>query len=144
MSTVLETPGTAVGGDLAAHTVDATKIYGKGAVEVRALDGVPIGFRLGSCTVIMGPSGSGKSTLLHCIAGLDTLTSGQAFIGDADLSTLNDHVLTILRRDHVGFVFQAFNLLPTLNAYENIVLPMTLAGHKPDKQGVDTVIETVS
>ena len=127
----------------AAHTVAATKIYGKGDVEVHALDGVTVEFLRGHFTAIMGPSGSGKSTLLHCIAGLDTLTSGQAFIGDADLSTLNDHQLTILRRDRVGFVFQAYNLLPTLNAYENIVLPMTLAGRKPDKAWVDNVIETV-
>src|SRR3954447_5844596 len=137
MSTVLETPGTAVGGDLAAHTTDATKIYGKGAVEVRALDAVSIGFRRGGFTVIMGPSGSGKSTLLHCIAGLDTLTSGQAFIGDADLSTLNDKELTVLRRDRVGFVFQSFNLIPTLTAMENITLPLMLAGRKPDKEWLD-------
>src|ERR1700756_3576191 len=91
----------------AARTEDAVKVYGKGQTEVRALDGVTVGFAAGRYTAIMGPSGSGKSTLLHCVAGLDTLTSGQAFIGDADLSTLNDHQVTILRRDRVGFVFQS-------------------------------------
>jgi putative ABC transport system ATP-binding protein len=96
----------------AARTVDACKIYGKGSIEVRALDGVTVDFDSGKYTAIMGPSGSGKSTLLHCIAGLDSLTSGSAYIGDADLSALNDQQLTILRRDHVGFVFQAYNLVP--------------------------------
>src|SRR6201987_449848 len=99
----------------AARTVDAVKVYGKGQTEVRALDGVTVGFAAGRYTAIVRPPGSGKPTLLHCVAGLDTLTSGQAFIGDADLSTLNDHQLTILRRDHVGFVFQAFNLVPTIS-----------------------------
>jgi putative ABC transport system ATP-binding protein len=117
----------------AARTVDAVKVYGKGQTEVRALDGVTVEFAAARYTAIMGPSGSGKSTLLHCVAGLDTLTSGQAFIGDADLSTLNDHQLTILRRDHVGFVFQAFNLVPTLTARENVILPLTLGGRKPDQ-----------
>src|SRR5207248_10154934 len=113
---------------VAARTEDAVKVYGKGQTEVRALDGVTVEFAAGRYTAIMGPSGSGKSTLLHCVAGLDTLNSGQAFIGDADLSTLNDHQLTILRRDHVGFVFQAFNLAPTITAEEHINLPMLLAG----------------
>jgi putative ABC transport system ATP-binding protein len=130
-------------GMAAARTVDASKIYGKEQTEVRALDGVTVDFIKGQFTAIMGPSGSGKSTLLHCIAGLDNLTSGQAFIGDADLSTLNDRQLTILRRDHVGFVFQAYNLLPTLNAYENLTLPMTLAGRKPDEKWLDRVIDTI-
>ncbi len=92
----------------------------------------------------MGPSGSGKSTLLHCIAGLDSLTSGAAFIGDTDLSTLDDNHLTVLRRDHVGFIFQAFNLVPTLTAYENITLPLTLAGRKPDGDWIEKVIATVA
>src|SRR2546423_10947738 len=127
----------------AAHTVDATKIYGKGDTEVRALDDVTVAFEAGRFTAIMGPSGSGKSTLLHCIAGLDTLTSGKAFIGDHDLSTLNDRHLTILRRDRVGFVFQAFNLVPTLTAAENITLPLALAGRKPDESWLDGVIDTV-
>ena len=130
-------------GFAAARTVDAYKIYGKDQTEVRALDGVTVEFTKGRFTAIMGPSGCGKSTLLHCIAGLDDLTSGRAYIGDADLSTLNDHELTILRRDRVGFVFQAYNLLPTLTAYENIILPMTLAGRKPDKAWLETVIDTV-
>jgi len=126
----------------AARTVDAVKVYGKGQVEVRALDGVTVEFAAGRYTAIMGPSGSGKSTLLHCAAGLDALTSGKAFIGDADLSTLNDHQLTILRRDHVGFVFQAFNLVPTLTAAENITLPLLLAGRKGDQAWIATIIGT--
>src|SRR3954452_4056295 len=112
----------------AARTVDASKIYGKDQTEVRALDGVTVDFIEGQFTAIMGPSGSGKSTLLHCIAGLDTLTSGHAYIGDADLSRLNDRALTVLRRDEIGFIFQAFNLVPTLTARENIVLPLRRAG----------------
>ena len=127
----------------AAHTVDAYKVYGKDQTEVRALDGVSVNFARERFTAIMGPSGSGKSTLLHCTAGLDSLTSGQAFIGDADLSTLNDHDLTVLRRDRVGFVFQAYNLLPTLTALENITLPLDLAGRKPDQAWLDRVVDTV-
>ena len=127
----------------AARTVDATKIYGKGQAEVRALDGVTVEFGRGRFTAIMGPSGSGKSTLLHCIAGLDTLSSGSAFIGGSDLSTLNDHQLTVLRRDHVGFVFQAYNLVPTLTARENILLPLMLAGHKGDPAWVEKVVDTM-
>ena len=107
-------------------------MYGRGATEVRALDGITIDFEQGRLTAIMGPSGSGKSTLLHCLAGLDTLTSGTVFIGDTDLTTLNDTQLTKLRRDRVGFVFQAFNLIPTLTAEENITLPVALAGRRPD------------
>jgi putative ABC transport system ATP-binding protein len=128
---------------IAARTVEATKVYGKGQVEVRALDGITVDFEAGRFTAIMGPSGSGKSTLLHCIAGLDTLTSGHAFIGDDDLSTLNDRELTLLRRDHVGFIFQAFNLVPTLTAKENIVLPLRLAGHHGDAEWIGTVIKTL-
>ena len=124
----------------AARTVDAVKIYGKGQTEVRALDGVSVDFLTGRFTAIMGPSGSGKSTLLQTTAGLDTLTSGQAFIGDADVSTLNDQKLTILRRDHVGFIFQAYNLVPTLTAQENITLPLMLAGRKGDKDWIDRVV----
>jgi putative ABC transport system ATP-binding protein len=128
----------------AARTVDAYKIYGKEQTEVRALDGVSVEFEQGRFTAIMGPSGSGKSTLLHCIAGLDSLTSGKAFIGEADLSTLDDRHLTILRRDQVGFVFQSFNLIPTLTAIENIKLPMLLAGRKGEQEWIDKVIDTVS
>ena len=125
---------------LAAQAVDAMKVYGRGETEVRALDGVTIGFEVGRLTAIMGPSGSGKSTLLHCLAGLDSLTSGAVFIGDTDLTTLSDKQLTELRRDHVGFVFQAFNLVPTLTAEENITLPLALGGRKPDKEWLDTLV----
>ena len=127
----------------AAHTEDAVKIYGKGATEVRALDGVTVGFADGELGAIMGPSGSGKSTLLHCMAGLDTLTSGKAFIGDEDLSTLGDKDLTVLRRDRVGFVFQAFNLVPTLTALENVTLPLALAGRKGEGDWIDQVVGIV-
>jgi putative ABC transport system ATP-binding protein len=123
--------------------VKATKIYGEGETEVRALDGVDVEFDRGAYTAIMGPSGSGKSTLLHCIAGLDTLTSGQVFLGDIDLSTLSEKQLTQVRRDRVGFIFQTYNLIPTLNAIENITLPMALAGRHPDEAWVDHVVDTV-
>jgi putative ABC transport system ATP-binding protein len=125
----------------AAHTVDATKIFGKGQTEVRALDGVSVEFESGRFTAIMGPSGSGKSTLLHCMAGLDSLTSGRAFIGNVDLGTLDDLHLTMLRRDRIGFIFQAYNLVPTLNAMENITLPLMLAGRKGDRTWIDRVID---
>ncbi len=128
----------------AAATCDAVKVYGAGSTEVRALDGVTVAFDTSRFSAIMGPSGSGKSTLLHCIAGLDSLTSGAAFIGDTDLSTLDDNHLTVLRRDKVGFIFQAFNLVPTLTAYENITLPLTLAGRKPDHDWIEKVIGTVA
>jgi putative ABC transport system ATP-binding protein len=129
---------------MAASARNASKVYGAGAdTAVRALDDVTVEFPEGRFTAIMGPSGSGKSTLLHCLAGLDQLTSGQAFVGDVDLGSLNDRQLTILRRDRIGFVFQAFNLVPTLTAEENITLPMRLAGRKPDRAWVDDVIATV-
>jgi putative ABC transport system ATP-binding protein len=127
----------------AAAAVDAVKVYGRGNSEVRALDGVTVQFAKGVFSAIMGPSGSGKSTLMHCVAGLDTLTSGQVFIGSVDLSRLSERELTQLRRDKVGFVFQAYNLVPTLDALENITLPMALAGRKPDRVVVDNVIDTV-
>ena len=127
----------------AARAVHATKVYGTGDTEVRALDDVSIDFDSGRFTAIMGPSGSGKSTLMHCVAGLDSLTSGQVFIGGTDLTTLHDKDLTQVRRDKVGFVFQSFNLIPTLNAHENITLPMDLAGRKPDQAWVDEVVRTV-
>jgi putative ABC transport system ATP-binding protein len=127
----------------AAGTVDAAKIYGKGDSEVRALDGVTVDFPRGRFTGIMGPSGSGKSTLMHCAAGLDRLSSGRALIGGVDLSTLNDKQLTVLRREKVGFIFQAYNLVGTLDAYENITLPLALAGSKGDKSWIDQVITTV-
>ena len=130
-------------GTVAARAVDAVKVYGRGDTEVRALDGVTAEFETGRFTAIMGPSGSGKSTLMHCLAGLDDLTSGSVFIGDEDLSTLGEKQLTVLRRDKVGFVFQAYNLVPTLTARENITLPMALAGRKGDAAWIDTVIDTV-
>ncbi len=127
----------------AARAVDAVKVYGSGNTEVRALDGVNIAFEQGRFTAIMGPSGSGKSTLVQCMAALDDLTGGRAYIGDTDLSTLTDKELTRLRRDRVGFIFQAFNLVPTLTAIENITLPLELARRAPDRQWVDSVIATV-
>jgi putative ABC transport system ATP-binding protein len=128
---------------VAARAVEAVKVYGHGPTEVRALDGVTVDFERGRLTAIMGPSGSGKSTLLHCLAGLDTLTSGHVFIGDRDLTTLSDKELTVLRRDHVGFVFQSFNLIPTLTAQENITLPIALAGRRPDATWVSTLVEAL-
>ncbi|MGW3692069.1 ABC transporter ATP-binding protein [Streptomyces sp. NPDC005125] len=127
----------------AARVVDAVKIYGTGDTEVRALDGVSVDFPAGRFTAIMGPSGSGKSTLMHCAAGLDTLTSGSALIGDTDLGALDDRRLTLLRRQRIGFVFQAFNLIPTLTVAENITLPMDLAGEHGDQEWIDALIDTV-
>jgi len=127
----------------AARAVAATKTYGSGDAVVTALDAVDVEFAAHQFTAIMGPSGSGKSTLMHNVAGLDTLTSGQVFIGDTDLSTLDDRRLTTLRRDKIGFIFQAFNLVPTLTAYENITLPTILAGRTPDKEWTNLIIETV-
>lgn len=130
----------------AARVVDAVKVYGTGDTSVRALDGVSVDFPVGRFTAIMGPSGSGKSTLMHCAAGLDTLTSGTAHIGDTELSTLDDRRLTLLRRDRVGFVFQAFNLVPTLTVAENITLPLDLAGGKGgigDDAWLDALIDVV-
>src|SRR5215216_4186182 len=128
---------------LAARAVKVTKVYGQGQTEVRALDDVSVEFPSGRFTAIMGPSGSGKSTLMHCLAGLDRITSGQIFIGDVELSKLSEKQLTLLRRDKVGFVFQAFNLLPTLTAAENVELPLAIAGRKPDRAWVDRVIDAV-
>ncbi|MFP3991638.1 ABC transporter ATP-binding protein [Streptomyces sp. E11-3] len=127
----------------AARAVDLSKIYGTGETRVVALDSVSVEFGRGRFTAIMGPSGSGKSTLMHCMAGLDSVSSGSARIGETELSALGDKRLTHLRRDKVGFVFQAFNLLPTLTAYENITLPMDIAGRKPDKPWLEQVIQTV-
>jgi len=126
-----------------ARAIELVKVYGSGDTAVRALDNVTVDFAGGHFTAIMGPSGSGKSTLMHCVAGLDNLTSGHVFIGDVDLSTLSDKDLTVLRRERVGFVFQAFNLIPTLTALENITLPMSLAGRDPDQAWLDTVIKTL-
>jgi len=131
-------PETAEG--LLISATGITRVYGEGEAEVRALDGVTVGFPAGRFTAIMGPSGSGKSTLMHCLAGLDTLTAGQVFIGDTDLASLSDRARTILRRDRLGFVFQSFNLLPTLTAEENITLPADLAGRTPDRAWFETVV----
>ena len=127
----------------AARMVGGSKIYGTGDTEVRALDGVDVEFERGRFTAIMGPSGSGKSTLMHCSAGLDDLTSGTVHIGDVELGDLSERDLTLLRRDKVGFVFQAFNLIPTLTAEENLTLPLDLAGRKPDASWMVNIIETV-
>lgn len=138
-------PGPAATADehgvpLAARAVAACKTYGTGDTSVAALCDVDLDLPRGHFTAIMGPSGSGKSTLMHCLAGLDTLTSGQVFVGETDLATLSDRDRTILRRDRLGFVFQAFNLLPTLTAEENITLPVDLSGRSPDAVWFDTVV----
>ncbi len=125
----------------AARTVDAVKVYGEGDFAVRALDGVDFEVDKGAFTAIMGPSGSGKSTLMHCMAGLDDLTDGEVWIGDVDLGSLTDRQLTRLRRDRVGFVFQAYNLIPTLTGEENITLPLRIAGRDPDRGWFDQVVD---
>jgi putative ABC transport system ATP-binding protein len=127
----------------AAGAIDACKFYGIGDSQVRALDGVTVSFETGKFTAIMGPSGSGKSTLLHCLAGLDELTSGATYIGDIYLAALGDKELTELRRTKVGFIFQSFNLIPTLTAEENINLPMMLGGQGGDKEWINQVVTTV-
>jgi len=127
----------------AARAVEATKVYGAGSTAVLALDEVTVDFEAGRFTAIMGPSGSGKSTLMHCVAGLDSLSGGHVFVGDVDLGSLSDKELTRLRRDRIGFVFQAFNLVPTLTAGENIALPDRLAGRRPDTVWLDEVVTTV-
>ncbi|MFS2293822.1 MAG: ABC transporter ATP-binding protein [Actinomadura sp.] len=145
-NTVPSTAGasTAPGpGDFAARTQRIAKVYGHGDARVVALDGVTVGIPRGRFTAIMGPSGSGKSTLMHCMAGLDSVDSGEVYIGDTELTRLKDKQLTRLRRDKVGFIFQAFNLVPTLTALENITLPMDIAGRRPDREWLDTVIDTV-
>jgi len=128
----------------AARVEGASKVYGQGDTAVRALDDMTLAFERGRFSAIMGPSGSGKSTLLHCIAGLDTLTSGSAYIGEVRLGDLNDRELTLLRRQKVGFVFQAFNLIPTLDAAENITLPIDISGEDVDRAWFDIVVETMS
>jgi len=129
--------------EVAAGAAGAVKIYGEGEAQVNALNGIDVEFASQEFTAIMGPSGSGKSTLLHCLAGLDSLTGGRVYIGDTDLGSLEDDELTRLRRDQVGFVFQAYNLVPTLNAMENITLPMAIAGRKADQAWVDRIIDTI-
>lgn len=128
---------------VAARAEDLTKVYGKDDATVYALDGVSIEMYEGEFTAVMGPSGSGKSTLMHCLAALDTATSGSVFVGNIELSSMKDKALTQLRRDEIGFVFQAYNLVPTLTAEENILLPLSIAGVKPDAAWFDTVIDTV-
>jgi putative ABC transport system ATP-binding protein len=129
--------------DIAARAEGLTKTYGSGNTQVVALHDVDVAFERGRFTAIMGPSGSGKSTLMHCMAGLDSVTAGRVMIGDADLTRLDDKRLTLLRRDKIGFIFQAYNLIPTLSALENITLPLDIAGRRPDQQWLDTVIDTV-
>jgi putative ABC transport system ATP-binding protein len=136
-------PQSDAGTALAARAESIVKEYGSGDAKVIALDGITVGFPKGRFTAVMGPSGSGKSTLMHCMAGLDSVGDGRVFIGDVELSQLGDKRLTRLRRDKVGFVFQAFNLVPTLTAIENITLPMDIAGRKPDGRWLDTVIDTI-
>jgi putative ABC transport system ATP-binding protein len=131
------------GSAVAAAARQLTKAYGEGETRVVALDNVDVEIGRGQFTAIMGPSGSGKSTLMHCLAGLDTASEGKVWIGETEITGLKDKQLTQLRRDNIGFIFQAFNLLPTLTAYENITLPMDIAGRKPDKAWMDTVIDTV-
>jgi putative ABC transport system ATP-binding protein len=127
----------------AARAEGVSKLYGTGDAAVAALDDVSVGLDQGRFTAIMGPSGSGKSTLLHMLAGLDRPTSGEVYLGDTEITSLGDKALTLLRRDRIGFIFQSFNLLPTMTAAENITLPLRIAGRKPDQQWVASVVETV-
>ncbi|HEX5917859.1 MAG TPA: ABC transporter ATP-binding protein [Nocardioides sp.] len=143
MSTLLTAPSRTDAAVAAARALGVTKAYGSGDAQVLALDDVSVSIESGRFTAIMGPSGSGKSTLLHVLAGLDRPTTGQILIGDADITTMDDRQLTLLRRDRIGFIFQAFNLLPTLTAAENIALPSKIAGRKPDPLWVQSIIETV-
>ena len=139
MTETLSPPNVGV----AARAVDASKIYGSGEAAVRALNNISVAFQSARLTAIMGPSGSGKSTLLHCMAGLDRLTSGEIYLGDINISQSSEKELTLIRRDKLGFIFQAYNLIPTLNALENMTLPMSLAGTKPDPAWLDTIVQTV-
>jgi putative ABC transport system ATP-binding protein len=141
--TLIAVSDTPVSTNVAARTVNAEKVYGKGDAAVTALDGISVEFARGEFTAIMGPSGSGKSTLLHCLAGLDTLTSGEIFIGETELGSLSEKQLTLLRRERVGFIFQAYNLVPTLNAEDNITLPLAIAGRKADKGAFDEVVDSM-
>ena len=133
-------PSSATTGTMAARADGLTKIYGEGNTRVVALDHVDIGFEVGRLTAIMGPSGSGKSTLLHCMAGLDSVSDGEARVGDTVISELSDKQLTLLRRQRLGFIFQAFNLVPTLTAEENILLPLLLGGREADAAWATEVI----
>jgi putative ABC transport system ATP-binding protein len=130
-------------GTIAARAEEVTKVYGSGEAAVRALDSITVAFEAARYTAIMGPSGSGKSTLLHCLAGLDRVTAGRVVLGAIDITKVSEKQLTVVRRDKIGFVFQSYNLIPTLNAIENITLPLALAGKRPDKPWLDRVISTV-
>ncbi|WP_078843392.1 ABC transporter ATP-binding protein [Streptomyces albus] len=146
MTTAVSNPRTGGSGGhtaVAARARKVVKAYGSGETRVLALDGVDVDIDRGRLTAIMGPSGSGKSTLMHCLAGLDTVTAGEIHLGGTQITGLKDKKLTQLRRDRVGFIFQAFNLLPTLNALENITLPMDIAGRKPEQAWLDRVVDTV-
>jgi putative ABC transport system ATP-binding protein len=143
MASLLAKPEPAAETGVAARAIGVSKIYGSGEAAVRALDDVSVEFASARFTAIMGPSGSGKSTLLHCLAGLDRVTSGRIFLGDVEVSSCSEKELPIVRRDQVGFVFQAYNLIPTLDALENITLPLALAGRKADRAWLDQVIDTV-
>ncbi|MFJ9538979.1 ABC transporter ATP-binding protein [Streptomyces sp. NPDC101225] len=136
-------PGHAPAGGIAARARGLTKAYGSGETTVLALDSVDVDIARGRFTAVMGPSGSGKSTLMHCLAGLDTVSAGQVWLGDTEITGLKDRELTRLRRDRIGFMFQSFNLIPTLNAAENITLPMDIAGKRPDEKWLDQVIDTL-
>ncbi len=135
--------GPQAAGTMAATATRLTKLYGEGNTQVVALDAVDIGFEAGKLTAIMGPSGSGKSTLLHCVAGLDSVTDGEVRVGDTLISDLSDQELTLLRRDRMGFIFQAFNLVPNLTAEENILLPLLLGGREPDPEWQKRVIDSL-
>jgi putative ABC transport system ATP-binding protein len=145
MSVITSPPVAATESDTraAAGAVGVSKLYGSGEAAVVALDDVSVELARGEFTAIMGPSGSGKSTLLHMLAGLDRPTSGEVYLGDTEITSLKDRALTLLRRDRIGFIFQSFNLLPTMTAAENIVLPMRIAGRKPDEHWVASIVETV-
>src|SRR5215471_2374357 len=144
MSLDIQTEGLVVGtSGAAARAVGVWKVYGTGEAKVKALRGVSVELARAEFTAIMGPSGSGKSTLMHCLAGLDTVSQGDVYLSDDKVTGLSDAGLTKLRRERVGFVFQQFNLLPTLTAQENILLPLAIAGRKPDKGWFDTVIDTI-
>ncbi|MCE5291067.1 MAG: ABC transporter ATP-binding protein [Nocardiaceae bacterium] len=141
MGSAVRVSGAMGGAHCAARAVDLVKVYGSGDTAVRALAGVSVDFGRGEFTAIMGPSGSGKSTLMHCLAGLDSASGGDVTIGDTNLSGLSDNQMTALRRDRIGFVFQAFNLVPTLTAIENITLPLDIAGKKVDKEWLATIVD---
>ena len=143
MPTTQSVPPAASTVELAARAVEVTKTYGTGPAAVTALDGVTVGFGRGRFSAVMGPSGSGKSTLLHCLAGLEPVDQGRVHLGEVDLTRLDERRLTRLRRDRVGFIFQSFNLLPTLTAAENIALPLAIAGRRPDRAALERVVDAV-